>query len=238
MIYLRESNLIFIKPRKVAGTSFEIALSEYAMEGNIVTPIRPNDEVNRRALGFRGAQNYLKPRHEYSAGDLYRFLMGREGTKKYFNHISAKQLRDKLGAGVFDKAKKISIVRNPYDRLVSMYYWTIEEKAAKGDMAFAEWLRYNPEYVRQNYEHYFIDRKFVVDHVIRYENLLEDCFALEGEFSSLEGLSYSMKKIKAKGGIRPKERSLADYYHEAADLVSIVEFFNRELIDMFGYETP
>lgn len=51
VIYLKERNLIFIEPREVAGTSFEIALSKYAMKHDIITPISPDDEATRRELG-------------------------------------------------------------------------------------------------------------------------------------------------------------------------------------------
>ena len=47
MIYLRDHNLLFLKPRKVGGTSFEIALSTFAGPRDIVTPITPSDEIGR-----------------------------------------------------------------------------------------------------------------------------------------------------------------------------------------------
>ncbi|WP_135502422.1 sulfotransferase family 2 domain-containing protein [Roseovarius aestuariivivens] len=238
MIYLKEMDVIFIKPRKVAGTSFEIALSEFATERDIITPISPEDEATRRALGFRGAQNYLKAPIEYSAGDLYRFLRRRVAPQKYFNHISAKQLRNKIGAKVFDNAKKISIVRNPFDRLVSLFHWRLKLQRPDEGIDFSEFLRQNPELLRLNYEHYFIDQRFILNHTIKYETLLEDCKTVESEVPTLKGLSNSMKNINAKGGFRPKGRDLKDYFYEEDELVSAVKFFNREIIDMFGYESP
>lgn len=54
MIFLRDINVLFLKPRKVGGTSFEIALSRYAGGGDIITPISETDEITRRNLGYRG----------------------------------------------------------------------------------------------------------------------------------------------------------------------------------------
>ena len=43
LLYLSKSNMLFLKPRKVAGTSFEIALSRSAVTADIVTPISLED---------------------------------------------------------------------------------------------------------------------------------------------------------------------------------------------------
>ena len=47
LLYLSKSNMLFLKPRKVAGTSFEIALSRSAGTADIVTPISLEDELIR-----------------------------------------------------------------------------------------------------------------------------------------------------------------------------------------------
>lgn len=51
MIYSHELKLVFIKGRKVAGTSIEIALSTLCGPADIVTPITPIDELERLRLG-------------------------------------------------------------------------------------------------------------------------------------------------------------------------------------------
>jgi hypothetical protein len=51
MLYLKQRNIIFIKPRKVAGTSVEIALTCNAGEQDIITPISLVDELTRMRLG-------------------------------------------------------------------------------------------------------------------------------------------------------------------------------------------
>ena len=54
MIVLHEHKLIALKPRKVGGTSFEIALSKYASESSIITSINYLDEKNVKNLDFAG----------------------------------------------------------------------------------------------------------------------------------------------------------------------------------------
>ena len=50
MILIKDLNLLFIKGIKVAGTSFEVALSKFATKNDIVTPFGSKDEENRHEL--------------------------------------------------------------------------------------------------------------------------------------------------------------------------------------------
>ena len=47
-----------MKTKKVGGTSFEIALSKYCDENDIVTLISPEDENTRASLGYQKPVNY------------------------------------------------------------------------------------------------------------------------------------------------------------------------------------
>lgn len=91
MIHLKKQNIIFLKPRKVAGTSFEIALSQFATTGDIITPIGSTGEIYRQSLGFRKCQNYRKSIPEFRLLDVYRLLSSGKMPMKFDNHISAKK---------------------------------------------------------------------------------------------------------------------------------------------------
>ena len=52
---------VFLKPRKAAGTSVEIALSRDCGPDDIVTPLWEPDEELRRAEGGVGPQNHQSP---------------------------------------------------------------------------------------------------------------------------------------------------------------------------------
>jgi len=125
MILLKDPPLIFLKPRKVAGTSFEIALSKYARDDSIITPISPEDERARKDLGFWSAQNYKFSFSEVAQDKALalRTLYHRSLPKKYYNHIPAELAKRRLGDEIWRKSLKVSIVRNPFDQLVSMYFW-------------------------------------------------------------------------------------------------------------------
>lgn len=134
MIYLESPRILFIKPRKVAGTSFEIALSKFAKGGDIVTEISPDDEVVREQLGFQGAKNFSYSVKDFLSLDKKKLLKSfyeRKMPRKFYNHISASELKVKLGDAVWDNSTKITIVRNPYERIVSQYYYSIKEEGGR-----------------------------------------------------------------------------------------------------------
>lgn len=236
MIYLKSENVLFLKPRKVAGTSFEVALSRCARAGDIVTPITKEDEQTRASLGGKGPQNYLKGPFEYEPVDVYRLIRYRTPALKFFNHIAAEQTRGLLGERTFDNAIKVSIVRNPFDRLVSMYYWSTRNVPSDNRLSFRAWAIRNPQFFPQNIEHYTVNGDYILDHAIQYENLTDDCRNLESAVPSLNGIAAQMAKIRTKSTQRPKKKDLSSYFGGHEDLIQAVKFFNREIIERFGYE--
>ena len=58
MIYSKRNDFLFIKGRKIAGTSVEIALSTICGPEDIISQITPIDEMVRIKSGGRCAQNY------------------------------------------------------------------------------------------------------------------------------------------------------------------------------------
>lgn len=61
MILSHQHRFIFLKTNKTAGTSIEIALSQFCGPDYIIMPIPRKDELIREELSFRGPQNYGKP---------------------------------------------------------------------------------------------------------------------------------------------------------------------------------
>jgi hypothetical protein len=235
MIFLKELNLLFLKPTKVAGTSFEIVLSKFASADDIITRVSPEDEKMRNDLGFRGAQNYRKAYRQLTIRDIISLVSNGRRPRIFFNHISASEAKAHLGSKVFDQATKVSIVRNPFDRLVSSYHWQAR-RLDTPPPPFADWMREQPHLINKCNAQYFVDGKNVIDHYLRYDRLSDDIAALEEQFPALRGASQLMSQIKAKGHTRPKERSVSEYYEAEDDLVSSVKFFNRTLIDKFGFD--
>ncbi len=122
MILSERHRFVFIKGRKVAGTSTEMALAALCGPDDIITPISPIDE---RARLPNGARNYSGDRSLESAYlSAVRALAPSSGLKQvqapkglYFNHMSLADVARRYGdlAGF----EIIFVERNPYAKVIS-----------------------------------------------------------------------------------------------------------------------
>ena len=122
MIISHKHKFIFIKTEKTAGTSMEIALSKYCGENDIVTPLGKKSEVIRTELGYTGPQNFQIPFSKYSLKDWLMFIYNRK-RKVYYNHISAGEVKKYISDEVWNTYYKFCFERNPYDKVVSGYFF-------------------------------------------------------------------------------------------------------------------
>ncbi|MEJ2125016.1 MAG: hypothetical protein P8166_10970 [Candidatus Thiodiazotropha sp.] len=93
-------NFIFIKTRKVGGTSLEVELSKRIEQRAIVTPISP-------AVEGHTPRNYES--HSGSMGNFY-------------NHMTAIEIQDRLGKAAFDNMYKFTIEREPVSKCISHFH--------------------------------------------------------------------------------------------------------------------
>ena len=61
VIASHQHRFVFLKTRKTAGTSVEIALSKVCGPDDVITEISPEDEKLRQAAGGRAPQNFQSP---------------------------------------------------------------------------------------------------------------------------------------------------------------------------------
>ena len=71
MIVSHKNKFIFLKTRKTAGSSIEIALSKHCGPEDIITQIAPSEEKMRLDMGYRGRQNTQIPISMYRKWDLW-----------------------------------------------------------------------------------------------------------------------------------------------------------------------
>lgn len=229
MIISHKYKFIFLKTNKTAGTSIEIALSKFCGEADIITPIVPVDEAMRKKLGYRGPQNYLAPISAYSLDDFKKLLFSREKKERYYNHISAREVKEFIGNRIWNEYYKFCIERNPWDRILSLYYWRCRTEPRPSISEFLD-SELPLMLTKMGYGVYTIDGEVVVDRVCKFEKMAEE---LEEVRLHLK-LPGPLELPRAKSSFRKDKRG---YEHVLNDeqKEKISRMFSKE-IGLWGYE--
>jgi hypothetical protein len=228
MIINHKYRFIYLKTKKTAGTSVEIALSRYCDGNDVLSRIGRKDEPKRTALGYQGPANYLIPKERYSRKDWIRHYLLREEIC-YWNHMPAREVRERIGPGIWDSYFKFCVERNPWDRAISAYYW--ENRSRKRMPDFYRFLRkMQRRDMLSNFSTYSIDGKIAVDAVLLYENLGAE---LERLVQRL-GLPGGLELPDAKREYRKDRRPYREFYSERERNL-VAEACAREIAE-FRYE--
>jgi hypothetical protein len=224
MIVSHKANFIFIKTRKTAGTSIEIALSRFCGEDDVITPISPNDEIIRRLTGGKGPSNYeWRPTQKSVV-----HVSPRVDKFRFFNHMPAAAIRDEIGVVFWDSYYKFCFVRNPWDVVVSRYFFVYRTDPRP---PFAEALRCDRRLLDTNYPLYTIDGRVAVDYCGRFERLTSDLHLIGMRL----GFGGALLPLPvAKANFRPRGQDYREYYN-SADREIVRTRFAKE-IEIFGYE--
>ncbi len=227
MIVSHAHRFIFIKTEKTAGTSIEIALSKFCGPDDIITPISEEDEALRRELGYRGPQNYLAKPWEYGPQDWVRLAVKREPKARFYNHAPASHIKPRVGDDIWRSYFKFCFERNPWDRLISAYYW----KGGDERRSLSDFIQSNKvlSLKRRGIDAYTIDGQIAVDRVCRHEALGEEMEAVRQRL----GLPEPLNIPRAKSHTRRDKRHYRDVLSEA-DRTRIAQVFAPE-IALMGY---
>lgn len=229
MIISHKHRFIFLKTNKTAGTSIEIALSRHCGPDDVITPISLEDEELRSELDYPGPQNYLAPIQEYRIRDLARLVILRKKKRQYFNHITAREVRSHIGEQVWGSYFKFCFERNPWDRVISLYFNVHRTSPRPSISAFIK--SGVPSILKsRGFDLYTIDGQIAVDKVCRFENLDEELEAITGQL----GLSEKLDLPSAKSTFRNDNRSYREFFGDREK--DIIKSLFSEEIDLFGYE--
>ncbi|HEX3663655.1 MAG TPA: hypothetical protein VHU23_00250 [Rhizomicrobium sp.] len=248
MIFSRQHDFLFIKGRKVAGTSVEIALSSICGPDDIITPITPIDEMERLKRGGKGAQNYSDSRDEERR---YLRKLGRKGPEELKKGISGRELYSShmalrefvLVFGSLPTSRVFCVERSPYAKVISRAVMALEfdrYKKTGGEMApDIERIRTavsdlmakpNRISVCKNIELYRAPAGDLPIRVLRHEALPTDFAALLTEY----GISTVPELPHAKKGVESNRLDPRALFTRAQlDLIN--EAYADEF-EVFGYE--
>lgn len=189
MIASFRHNFIFVKTRKVGGTSLEIVLSSWCSGRDICTPIAGNDEPIRTIYGGRPRNN-----------------LGPDGTREFYHHMPSEEIRTKL-PGLWDRAFKFTVERHPYEKVISRAWWEIAKEAEKAnstvDREIDEAIA-TRSYL--NYPLYYAGGKVLVDEIWKYEEMWDRL----ADLAQRLGQPTPPRPPRAKSAYRKDRRPAAD----------------------------
>jgi hypothetical protein len=214
VIVSHEHGFVFMKTRKTAGTSVELALSRVCGEDDVITPVTDDDEALRRAGGGRGPQNFESPPN-----------LGRSA----FNHMPVSMVRTMLGRKRFEAYFSFAIERNPWDAVVSLYHWRFRDGSPG---SFGEYVASEAvaTFAAKNQRIYRLKGEVAVDRVLRYESLADELAAVWKELD----LPGRPDLPHAKSGTRPRGPSYRSYYDDFSRQ-RVAGLFAAPIADL-GYE--
>ena len=130
-------------------------------------------------------------------------------------HVRASKARRIIGAEVWDSYFKFAIERNPWDAVVSLYYWMRRNEKVDTFERFLTMPNLG-QLATRNFQAYHLKGEVAVDRVLRFERLDEDLAEVWQRLS----LPGEPALPQAKAGARPKGSDFHDLYDvDSAELV-------------------
>ena len=219
MLISHEYQFIYLKTIKTAGTSVEIYFERFCVD-----PASYGEECQAKeahvsdwgVIGYRGATP--------------------EG-QTWYNHMPASRVRELIGHERWNRYFKFCVVRNPFDKLVS-YFWFNQPEPVRRDLgraafsvvrdAFINWAR-NTQYPIDR-QIFMIDGMPVMEYFIRFENMNRD---IECVCRKLQ-LPWEPARLgRYKGDYRLRNEHFSMYYD--AQTKSLVQNEYAWELEYFGY---
>ena len=227
MILSHKNRFIFIKTAKTAGTSIEVFLSEHCGPQDVVTPIVPPVEGHQP----RNYEGFINPIPEILERPGKFFSAVRHtmtSCTKFYNHMPAREVKQRVPAEVWNGCFKFCVERNPWDKVLSHYYMHAAREG--GSLSFDEYLargRFPINYFRYTDRS---GRRLIVDRVVHYENLLAE---LGEVFSQLNIPFDGTLGVAAKSDYRADRQPYQELFND--EQRRIVEKAFAQEIDLHGY---
>lgn len=178
MIASYKHNFIFIKPKKVGGTTAEVVLSAICGPDDIITPLGSHDEITRSSAGELLPRNFCTAEDEKIWRDAMRlqdFDVIKQMSRKEYTfhaHMPAIEIRKALDSKFWKQACKITAVRHPYEKAVSKAFFHYREKKHGPFEAHLDRVVRAGKYT--SFQCYTINGRSVIDEFLHQETLHAD----------------------------------------------------------------
>jgi hypothetical protein len=219
MLVSHRHKFIYTKTVKTAGTSVEAYFERFCMPESAWTPSHRRDAyaTDTGIIGYRGPN---------PPSDC-----------EWWHHMPAEQIREKVGADIWDSYFKFCVIRNPYEKAISSFYFFQQQPMHKQThfedepSRFECWLdSCTPPIDRDKY---LLDDKFCLDDVIRHETLEADMERICNRLNIPWDAAYLPTY---KSGLRPRHASARNRYTDKSTRI-VSDTYDFE-IDYFNYAFP
>lgn len=229
---------VFIKSKKSGGSSAECVLAPLCGPDDVVTPAAFDEAMlpGGQARNFttdpavQAIYDETLARGEDPGFSIFLDIDRRcRAAGDYHAHMTAKEVRDRLGAKFWASAFKFSIERHPYEKAVSQawFSWAREGGPDQDFDAFFDVKVRTGPYVNGRF--YRIGGRPVLDRVLRYENLDEELRDVASRF----GLTLPDSLPRIKGGFRSDRRPAAEILSDGQKAAIYARC--RAEFDLMGY---
>lgn len=211
MIISHKHKYIFIKSRKTAGTSIQVALSKFRGKNDIITGSHWDFELNK-SIQTQG-----------SGVNMDKFFTNHP-------HPTANDIKNFMGESWNDYIK-FTFVRNPWDLVVSRYHWNMRDNPNDCNILnFQKWVKSGNIFQDDRLSLYYRDSSgnVITDYIGKYETLELD-LELITDLLKLPKLQLELLKKTTY-----KKHDYVDYYDP--ECKKIVENIFKEDINFFQYE--
>ena len=211
MLCSHEKKFIYSRTRKTASTSVEIFFQRFCLPEGVLPQSHDTKQIITESgiVGSREKELLLsKP-------------------PDFYNHMPISEIRRKLGREIFDTYYKFCTMRNPFDKVVSHFWWKMRNTLDSSNEAFPKIKGRFAKFVLQNFGGlndrpiFMIEGHSVVDEFIRYEHLATD---IEKVCNTL-GIDFSAEILgNYKSSFRKRAEHFAEYYDTVTKRLVEVEF--------------
>lgn len=208
---------IYIKNRKVAGSSVESFFGKYCVDPKYNYKYVDDIPGKNSKFGILGTR-----KDDKSNWKMQRWFDN--------GHVEAKMIRKKLGFNRFNSYIKFCVVRNPYDKMVSLYFYNKSRKKISSNMTFKQFVKSGKKC--NNFRVHSIRNISTCKYFIRYETLQDDvkkmCKILKIKKFDIDNLPSH------KNNTNRDSKSYRNYYDE--ETKRIVRLGHGKEFSLFGYK--
>jgi len=208
MIISHSKKFIFIKTNKTASTSLQVFLSQF-LDKNIDIISKDLEQENKKIFEISGIKD---KNWDLSKSKFNFFNLFPKEKKKIFNHdATIKEIINFYGKEKLKDYYKITIVRNPFDQIISSFNWHNyfrKEYKNKDPLSIDKLIgKYSKNFFEKEKKKILYNNKIFFNQILKYENLESDLelFLKKKKLNK----KVDLKDLKFKSEIPKKIKSLS-----------------------------